>query len=82
MHTEENLKKKEIPCMISKKQVYQIWHNLSESRLRKICQHIQVEQNPHLSEKEAKRSHVLSPNETKSLVESLGVPEGYQYKNQ
>lgn len=77
MHTEENLKK--IPCILSKKDVYKIWHNLSESRLRKICQHIQVESNPHLPENEAKRSHKLSPNETKSLVESLGVPEGYEF---
>jgi len=76
----QNNELKLIPSGITKHQVCQMYPKESESYLRQLCQHIQIENNPHLPERVAKLRHKFSRKETEKLIEVLGTPSGYQNK--
>ena len=69
-----------LPCGARKSTIVEMYPREPESYLRKLMHSIQIETNPHLSEKAARNRKRLSRREMEKLVEVLGEPRGYQNK--
>lgn len=69
-----------LPCGTRKSTIVEMYPREPEGYLRKLIHSIQVETNPHLSEKAAKNRKRVSRREMEKLIDVVGVPKGYQNK--
>lgn len=81
MLNKETSSLKLLPCGAFKSKIFQMWPREPEKYMKRLIHSIQIETNPHLSEKEAVHRKRLSRREIEKLVEVLGAPKGY-HKNQ
>jgi len=69
-----------LPCGAKKQKVAEMYPQEPDDSLRKWIHSIQMNNNPHLTEKEVKRKKHLSRKDLKDLVEALDPPKGYSDK--
>lgn len=80
LHDQKTKELKMLPCGAKKKQVFKMYPLMPESRLRNTIHYWERHFSPHLSEKEIKNAQWVSRNVLEKVVDTEGVPAGYQFK--